>query len=71
MYQPRIRNDLIARLSKLGKTLDVPMTQLASALMEYGIRLLEHTLSKNGYQASNGDASAQRQTATQPPEENV
>ena len=61
MYQPKIRNDLIPRLNQLGKTMDVPMTQLASVLMEFGIKMLEDTLSKNGYQTQNGDASAQRQ----------
>ena len=58
MYQPRIRNDLIARLYQLGKTLDVPLTQLVSVLIEFGIKTLEDTLVKNGYQAPNGDAAA-------------
>ncbi len=61
MYQPKLRDDLIPRLYQLGKTLDVPMTKLASVLMEYGIRLLEHTLTQNGYQPQHGDASAPRQ----------
>ncbi len=62
MYQPRIRDDLIRRLYQLGKTMDVPMTQLASVLMEFGIKTLEDTLVKNGYQAPNGDASAHCQS---------
>ncbi len=61
MYQPKIRNDLIRRLYQLAKTMDVPMTQLASVLMEFGIKMLEDTLSKNGYQAQNGAASTHRQ----------
>ena len=48
MYQPKIRDDLIRRLYQLAKTMDVPMTQLASVLMEFGIKMLEDTLSKNG-----------------------
>ncbi len=61
MYQPKIRDDLIRRLYQLAKTMDVPMTQLASVLMEFGIKTLEDTLSKNGYQAQNGAASEHRQ----------
>ena len=61
MYQPKLRDDLIPRLYQLGKTMDVPMTKLASVLMEFGIKMLEDTLSKNGYQSTNGDAAAQRQ----------
>ncbi len=61
MYQPKIRNDLIPRLYQLGKTMDVPMTQLASVLMEFGIKILEDTLSKNGYQPTNGAAQPPRQ----------
>ncbi len=63
MYQPKLRDDLIPRLYQLGKTLDVPMTKLASVLMEFGIKMLEQTLTRNGYQPPNGDASAQRQPA--------
>ena len=61
MYQPKIRDDLIRRLYQLGKTMDVPMTQLASVLMEFSIKTLEDTLSKNGYQPTNGAASTHRQ----------
>ncbi len=61
MYQPKLRDDLIPRLYQLGKTLDVPLTKLASVLMEFGIKMLEDTLSKNGYQPQNGNAGAPRQ----------
>ncbi len=49
MYQPRIRDDLIPRLYQLAKTLDVPMTKLASVLLEFGIKYLEDALSQRGY----------------------
>ncbi len=61
MYQPKLRDDLIPRLYQLGRTMDVPMTKLASVLMEFGIKMLEDTLSENGYQPQNGDAVALRQ----------
>ena len=48
MYQPKIRDDLIRRLYRLGKTLDVPMTKLASVLMELGIHQLEEALERKG-----------------------
>lgn len=49
MYQPKIREDLIPRLYRLGKALNVPMTSLASVLMEYGITMLEQSLKRMGY----------------------
>ncbi len=49
MYQPKLREDLMPCLYQLGKTLDVPMTKLASALLEFGIRCLEDALSQRGY----------------------
>ena len=49
MYQPKLRDDLIPRLYRLGKTLDVPMTGIANVLMELGIKRLEETLTQMGY----------------------
>ncbi len=48
MYQPKVRDDLIPRLYRLGKTLDVPMTRLATVLMDYGITMLEQSLKRMG-----------------------
>ena len=49
MYQPKIRDDLIPRLYRLGKALDVPMTGIANVLLELGIKRLEATLVQMGY----------------------
>ncbi len=49
MYQPKLRDDLIPRLYRLGKALDVPMTGIANVLLELGIKRLEETLTQMGY----------------------
>ncbi len=49
MYQPKLRDDLIPRLYRLGKALDVPMTGIANVLLELGIKRLEATLVQMGY----------------------
>jgi len=49
MYQPKLRENLIPRLYRLGKALDVPMTRLASVLLELGITCLEQALERMGY----------------------
>ncbi len=49
MYQPKLRDDLIPRLYRLGKALDVPMTGIANVLLELGIKRLEATLIRMGY----------------------
>ena len=49
MYRPKIRDDLVPRLYRLGKVLDVPMTGIANVLMELGIKRLEETLTQMGY----------------------
>jgi hypothetical protein len=41
MYQPKIRDDLIKRLYRLGKTLELPTTCLVNAILEYGMVQLE------------------------------
>ena len=49
MYQPKVRDDLIRRLYRLGQVLDVPMTSLASVLLEMGIKSMERALAEMGY----------------------
>lgn len=49
LYQPKLRDELIRRLYRLGKALDVPMTGVANVLMEYGITMLEQSLARMGY----------------------
>jgi hypothetical protein len=37
MYQPKIRDDLIPRLYRLAKALNIPMTRLVNHILEHGI----------------------------------
>ncbi len=62
MYQPKLREDLIPRLYRLGKALDVPMTSLASVLLELGIKRLEQALTQMGY--TSPDAPRPRRSRT-------
>jgi hypothetical protein len=41
MYQPKICDELIPRLYRLAKALDMPMTRLVNTLLEHGIVRLE------------------------------
>ena len=64
MYQPKVREDLIPRLYRLGKVLDVPMTSLATVLLEMGIKFMERSLVEMGYvQPGSDDALSFDQTA--------
>ena len=65
MYQPKLREDLIPRLYRLGKALGVPMTSLASVLLELGITRLEHALERMGYTPPEDNLPKQRQSRTQ------
>jgi hypothetical protein len=61
MYQPKLREDLIPRLYHLGKALGVPMTSLASVLLELGITRLEQALERMGYTQPENDPPKPRQ----------
>ena len=63
MYQAKLREDLISRLYQLGKTLDVPMPELAGVLLEMGIKHLERCLAEMGYVQPGSDSSWSRQAA--------
>ena len=41
MYQPKIRDDLIPRLYRLAKALNIPMTRLVNHILEHGIVRVE------------------------------
>ena len=41
MYQPKIRDDLISRLYRLAKALNIPMTRLVNHILEHGIVRVE------------------------------
>jgi hypothetical protein len=63
MYQPKIREALIPRLYHLAKVLDVPMTLLASVLLEMGIKYLERSLAAMGYVQPGSHPSSSDPTA--------
>jgi hypothetical protein len=41
VYQPKIRDDLIPRLYRLAKSLNIPMTRLVNHILEHGIVRVE------------------------------
>jgi hypothetical protein len=41
VYQPKIRDDLIPRLYRLAKALNIPMTRLVNHILEHGIVRVE------------------------------
>lgn len=64
MYQPKLREDLIPRLYRLGKALDVPMTRLASVLLELGMTHLEQVLERMGYTPPSDTSRTQKSQTT-------